>query len=285
MAGLAAAALAAYVVAMMLSGIVLGMLGVPAPTFPGRTGGSALTSVLVGGAIVVLGLIPLGRVLGGSRGQRVVAITAFVYATYTLNTAIEASLFMRIGGTAFLALSGVLPSVAVGFVLARAVHDSATEAFGTNVASHIATLRHRHLGLRLLVAWLAFPVVYFVFGMMIAPIITESYVTGVAGLMLPPLGTIALTQLGRSAIYLSAALPILVLARSSAKGLIARLGFAYFALVGLSGLAAATFFPMLLRVTHSVEICADSFAYAAILVVLLRRRDAGEHRPSAPVPA
>lgn len=45
-------------------------------------------------------------------------------------------------------------------------------------------------------------------------------------------------------------------------------GLAHAFTVGLYGLVGATFLPMILRVTHSVEIACDSFAYAGLLVLL-----------------
>jgi hypothetical protein len=44
--------------------------------------------------------------------------------------------------------------------------------------------------------------------------------------------------------------------------------------VGLFGLLQGSFLPMTLRIAHSLEIGADSFAYAASLVLLLAPRSA-----------
>lgn len=261
------AAMALHAVTSVFSGMVVAMSGVSPP----RISGAGLGGMLAGTVVVCIGLAPLARTLGGTGLQRFFALAGFTYAAHTLNTTIEAAVFLTAGGTAFMALAGILPALAVAALFCRLGTDDAT-SFSSAFSEHFATLKHHHPVLRVVAAWLAFPLVYFVFGVMIAPIVVPVYQTGVAGLVLPSGGTVMTTQLGRSLIYLVTALPVLVLVRGAIASRIVRLGTAYFALVGLAGLIGATFFPMLLRVVHSVEICADSFAYAALLVMLLGRR-------------
>jgi hypothetical protein len=54
-----------------------------------------------------------------------------------------------------------------------------------------------------------------------------------------------------------------------AGSLLFALALAHFFLVGLFALMQASFFPPVLRVAHSLEVAADSFAYATIPVLLL----------------
>jgi hypothetical protein len=119
---------------------------------------------------------------------------------------------------------------------------------------------------------LAFPLVYFVFGMMIAPIVVPHYNAGIAGLRIPPIDVVFRTQLLRSLLFLLSALPIIRLWRRSRAQLILALGLAFTATVGLYGLLQASWLPMVLRITHSLEITADSFAYAAVLTLLFVRK-------------
>jgi hypothetical protein len=49
----------------------------------------------------------------------------------------------------------------------------------------------------------------------------------------------------------------------------------------LYGLLGACWFPTVLRVAHSLEITADSFAYAFVVVMLLRTRGASAARMAA----
>ncbi len=121
---------------------------------------------------------------------------------------------------------------------------------------------------RIGVTWLAWPIIYFFFGMCVSPIVVPYYNAGIAGLRIPALSTILAVQLVRSVIFLAASLPFIALWKGSRRGLWLALGLAHAFTVGLYGLVGATFLPMVLRVTHSVEIAGDSFAYAGLLVLL-----------------
>ena len=46
------------------------------------------------------------------------------------------------------------------------------------------------------------------------------------------------------------------------------LAVAFFAMMGLIGLLSATFFPPILRITHTIEILGDAIVYAWLLVAL-----------------
>lgn len=105
--------------------------------------------------------------------------------------------------------------------------------------------------------------------MMVAPFVVAAYTDGHAGLQLPAIDGVVATALGRSATFLLSVIPILLFACAPRQPLALALGWAYTSLVGLAGLLSAGFLPVLLRVAHAVEIAADSFAYAAVLVLLL----------------
>ncbi|MGB9032155.1 MAG: hypothetical protein WCC27_18670, partial [Acidobacteriaceae bacterium] len=128
---------------------------------------------------------------------------------------------------------------------------------------------------RAVAAWLAFPVIYFVFGACVSPIVVPYYRAGVAGLHIPPLPTIMETQLLRSAIFLIATLPLMALWKGSRNALWLCLGLAHATVIGYYGLVGNAFFPAVLRITHGVEITFDSFAYAALLVWLFAPPAAG----------
>jgi hypothetical protein len=130
------------------------------------------------------------------------------------------------------------------------------------------------------VAWLGWPVTYFVFGACVVPFVLPYYTSGALGLQLPPVGTVFEVQLLRSVIFLAASLPFIALWKGSRLGLWLALGSAHAVVVGLYGIISATFLPMIMRVAHGLEITADSFAYAGLLVLLFAAR-----KESASVPA
>lgn len=72
-------------------------------------------------------------------------------------------------------------------------------------------------------------------------------------------------------LFLLACLPLLVMWQKSERALILSLGRALFLLVGLVPLLAGYWLPLIIRVTHSLEILADEFVYAWVLVKLLQK--------------
>jgi hypothetical protein len=114
---------------------------------------------------------------------------------------------------------------------------------------------------------------YLVFGMMVAPVVVDYYRHGIAGLILPTMSVILPTQMVRSTVFLVASLPFIVLWKKSRGSLIFSLGLAHWLVVGLCGLVQALRFPPVLRIAHSLEIGADSFAYAVAIAFLLFPRN------------
>ena len=135
---------------------------------------------------------------------------------------------------------------------------------------------------RVAAVWLAWPVIYFFFGMCVSPIVVPYYHAGIAGLRIPSMSVIVAVQLIRSPIFLVSTLPFVALWKGSRRGLWLTLGVAHAFTVGLYGLVGATFLPMVLRIAHSLEIAGDSFAYAG-LVVLLFAAPAAKAAPAAAI--
>ena len=125
---------------------------------------------------------------------------------------------------------------------------------------------------RLGAAIVAFPVVYLAFGLVVEPFVIDSYRAGAFGLTLPDWGQILPTQLLRSVLFLSASVPLIALWGGSRLGLGLSLGLANFTLVGLFGMLQAFWLPIPMRLIHGAELVADSFVYAALLVLLLVRQ-------------
>ena len=131
---------------------------------------------------------------------------------------------------------------------------------------------------RLAAAVIAFPVIYLLFGSMVAPIVVPYYQQQAGtGLALPGMGQIIPIAFLRSLLFLVVCLPALIAWQGSRLGLWLTLGAALFLTVGGAPLFQAYSFPLVLRVVHSVEILADSLAHAGVLVALLRFRPSSDH--------
>lgn len=253
----------AYVIGSVLTGIIAPVLHLSSFRVAENIAPEKLFLALVlSSPLLAIGVAPLAAGLRGSFMKRFAAIAALLYVAIGLNTAIEAKKFTTlIAGSAFgVSLQSLLPCLFAAAVLAT-IH--------TEPSASPAMLRFDGAWTwRLPVAWLSFPVIYWVFGMCVAPFVIKYYDAGALGLRIPAPSTILLTQLLRSALFLAASLPAIWLWRKSRRQFILAMGLAHAFAVGIFQLAGATFLPVVLRVAHSIEITADSFAYAAVLGLL-----------------
>jgi hypothetical protein len=87
-------------------------------------------------------------------------------------------------------------------------------------------------------------------------------------LRIPTLGAVVTTQLIRSLPFLITSLFFVALWKGSRRGLWLALGLAHAFTIGLYGIVGATFLPVVLRITHSIEMTCDAFAYTGLLVLL-----------------
>lgn len=123
---------------------------------------------------------------------------------------------------------------------------------------------------RLTLGWLAFPAVYLFFGIMISPLVVPSYSAPESMVVVPPMRWILAVQAIRSVLFLLPTLAVMERWTDNRLTLWLALGWAHWALVGLAGLVIPTeIMTPKLRLVHSLEIGADSFAYAGLLVLLL----------------
>lgn len=254
----------AFVVALMLSGFVNGVLHLHAVPLPGGVSPQSLfLSQLVAGAVLVAGLWPLARSLAAPAYARAAAFIAFLLFALGVSGIIEARKF-----TNFLD-QGIASAVSFYLCLAIVLGTAVGLLFGS--AGRPAGLPHRALlatAWRDACAWLAWPAVYLIFGMCIAPIVTPYYGAGIAGLRIPALSVVIQTQLFRSLMFFLTSMLFITLWKGSRRLLWLALGLAHTCTIGLYGLVGATFLPLVLRITHSIEMTRDAFAYTGLLVLL-----------------
>ena len=271
---------AVYFVGTMISGAVITAAGMAWPAFPNPPSETtnlilgALSSALVAGC---LALLAWG--VRGSQPVRWLVLAAFTYVIFGLNNQIEAAAFTAFGGTATMIVFFVAPCLLGSAAAAWLVRP------GTALQPRDVTVFDRPASAwwwRLAVAWLAFPVIYVFFGMLVSPIVVPFYKDPSFGLTLPGWNTIVPVVLLRSALALAVTLPVLLLWSHSRRALLVSLAVAFFAMMGLIGLAATTFFPPTLRIVHSIEILGDAVLYAWVLVALFAPRRAATASTAAP---
>jgi len=269
----------AYFVGVMISGGVITAAKMQWPAFPESTSQTnEFVISFISSILMAVCLALLARGIRASQPVRWLILTAFTYVTFGLNNQIEAAIFTTYGGTATMLLFFILPCA---FGAAAAVHLFRPADSDSLVGNSITDQPASSWLWRVAVAWLAFPVIYIFFGMLAAPLVVPVYQTMDFGLTLPGFGTMIPVALGRSALYLAVTIPILVTWSRTRRGLYWSLAIAFFAMMGLIGLLTATFFPPVLRVTHSIEILGDALVYAWLLVTLFVPKP----RARAPEPA
>lgn len=223
-------------------------------------------AILGAGGLLVLGLYPMTHGLVGSAPARSTALGVFLFLALGVNTVLDGAIYTNYFAGAIpahaltFALQALFTAVALGFLFD---HAGELEPVGLPRRNWLAWAG------RGLAAWLAWPFIYFGFGMCVAPVVVPYYLHGaIPGLHIPPVGTIFAVQFVRSVLFLASSLPLIALWKGSRRGLWLALGLAHTFAVGIYGLVVATFMPMVLRLTHGVEITADSFVYAGLLVLL-----------------
>lgn len=280
----------AYLLGMGLMGAIAPVLHLPTvKPIPGMSAEYAFTQMLLAGPLLGIGLLPLAASLKGSWIKRCAALALLLYVTLGLNTLLEMKIFTgMLDGNPWLAsLMWILPSI-----LAAAV---VTYKFGANDGepSTLRSLSAAGWGWRLVLAWLAFPVIYFFFGMFVAPIVVPYYQSdalvgqfgSVLALHIPPMTVILRTLFLRSATFLLASLPVIVLWTRSRGRLFFALGLAHAMTVGIYQLAQTPIFPMVMRIAHGAEITADSFAYAGVLALLFAQSAKRARHAASPTAA
>jgi hypothetical protein len=265
----------AFIFGAVIGGMAAALLGLQQPPMPeGVDSSFAFLLLLLESPVMALALALVARGLGGRVLPRALTLSFFTWVAYTLNTAIESLAFttMTVAGAMFTTVSFLVPSIFCGTAVAllfpsgekgKRLAASAKEFFGRRTAGGWVW--------RIAVAAVAFVPIYLFFGSLVAPITAEYFQQGTYGLRQPGQDEILIVLLVRSVLFLLACLPIVVMWQRSKRSLFLSLGFALFVLVGFLYMLGAYYMPLAVRVPHTLEILADSFTHAGLLVVLLAK--------------
>jgi hypothetical protein len=226
------------------------------------------------GFLMALGLYPVARGLTHDFKTRWFILAFFTWIAFTVNTILEARIFtnMQTGTLHSLVSQGAMCLIgcAVLAALVRPKTDERRQPFALSFHSFFADRTVVSWSCRLVLAWIAFPIIYFGFGMIIAPIVIPYYQQeGGLGLHIPSFEVLIPVLLTRSLLFLLACLPMLIAWLGDRLTLFWALGLALFMMVGGVALGSAFWMPAILRVTHGLEILADSFTHASALVLIL----------------
>jgi hypothetical protein len=263
----------AFILGAMIGGTVAALLGLQQPPMPeGVDSSFAFLLLLLESPVMALALALVARGLGGGRLSRALTLSFFTWVAYTLNTAIESLVFTTttVSGALFTTVSFLVPSILCGTAVALLFPSGVK---GTSLAATAKEFfARRTLGAwiwRIGVAAVAFVPIYLFFGSLVAPLTAEYFQQNMFGLRQPSQSEMLVVLLVRSVLFLLACLPIVIMWHRSNWSLFLSLGFALFVLVGFLYMLGAYYMPLTVRLPHTLEILADSFAYAGVLMLLL----------------
>lgn len=263
-------------------------MGLPTPPMPAGADQATIAQfTLLGSLILALGLAAVARGLSGSFLWRWLSLFFFTWIAYGVNTYLEAAIFSTMAAASLYTVVLYLPASLFCSAAVAWLFPSKTQRIGL-----LAQLRTFFTGRssggwigRLLAAFLSFPLVYYVFGRLISPIVLPYYQQGANELALPGWGQLLPVLALRSLLFLLVCLPILITWKLSNWRLFLTLGLTLYILVGGLGMLSAYWLPTVLRVTHGLEILADEMAYAGALILLLGRRGTKSEGEQILVPA
>lgn len=267
-----------FFMGVALSGMILPMLGLQAPEMPeGVDANTIMLWYLLGSMLLALALSFLSRNLPVHGLLRWIILFELSWVFGALGVVIEASFFMTTGAVSssmnalFTVLNFLLPAIflsALVMVLFRPLPpvEPCRRSFQSYVASH----KKSSWMWRILLALLAYPVIYFAFGLLVQPFIQDFYAAGQYELTLPTWKELIPLQLTRSALFLVASLPVLVWWRGSRRKAWLTLGASIFILTAFMAVITAYWFPWQLRLFHGLELLADALVYAGVLTLLFR---------------
>lgn len=260
----------AYVGGAMASGAAFSALGLPLPQLPERADPKIMGMLLlVASLALAAGLAPLARRLQGSYWLRWLMLAILCYICLGVTSALEGAIFTTMDMASIPAFA-VLPCLLFAAVLALLFKPAQRgESFAVNARRFFSGRSLGQWMVRLATAVCAFPVIYWIFGMMVAPFVLKYYQQGQFALAVPNSAVILATQFARSTLFLLAAMPILIAWAGSRRHLILALGLAFYVLVGLFGMIQSYWLVPTLQVLHNAEMLVDSMAHAGALAVLL----------------
>ncbi len=259
-----------YSVTLILSRLAFHAVGLTPPRMPQQAEEAVAGLYLLAGSILLtLGLLPLVQRIQGRLSTRCMLVSAFLFLIFCVGNTIEDSIYSSTKGLMLMIPVLVLPSLALSVLMPLLFRIP-------EPLKHPATAREffrRQTPLRWLarvaLSALLFPVVYFIFGSIISPFVLDYYRAGVVDLALPLPRTIVAVELLRGFLFVIASLPVVISWQGSRREMVVYLGLAFFVLTATFGIVMAYELPATLRAIHSVEMLADAFLYAWLLVALL----------------
>jgi hypothetical protein len=260
----------AFYVGIIVGSIVSPMLGLPLPPMPPGVDTNQLAVYTLLTCIILAGALGFVSVrLSGGFLNRWLVLAFLTWIVYGVNNYLEAAIFTTMTGPAVIVMYLFASIFCVAVIAAFFRPEEQGESFLARTKSFFAGRTVTEWAWRFLLSFLAFPVAYILFGLLVKPFTYEFYAQQQMGLIAPGWGQILPVLALRSLLFLMAILPVLITWKNSRTGLFVTLGFMLFLLVGGMVMLQAIWYPPIVRISHGLEILADSFVHAGVVVYLL----------------
>jgi hypothetical protein len=263
----------AYFIGMAIGGGLLPAFGLQAPDIPAGTDANTIALwFFLGSIFLALPLSILSRNLQVKSVSRWLILFALTWGVGGIGMVLESYFFMETGSvssiesTIFTLLNFMFPSLTItGMVI---------WLFPPKVGSRRTRIQMPvyEWAWKIAVALVSYPLVYFVFGLLVEPFVMEYYTAGTYELVLPTWGQMIPLQLTRSLLFLLVCLPVIQRWNGTSKGLWVNLSTAFFLLTAFMAVITSYWFPWNLRFFHGLELMVDAATYIGILVLLFSRK-------------
>jgi hypothetical protein len=273
-----------FFIGLALGGGLLAQIGFTAPAMPeGADANIIMVWYFAGSTLLALALSFVARRLRANLLVRWVILFELMWVFVVVGMVIESFFFMDTGAVSswinslYTMLSFLLPVLflsALEAVLFRPA-QSAKNCLKC-MQSFFATRRLPAWLWRVAAALFAYPLAYFLFGLLVNPLISEYYMQGMYELTIPSWGELIPLQLVRSIIFLMASLPVVAWWRGSQRSLWVSLGVSIFVMTAFMAVITSYWFPWQMRLFHGLELLADAMVYAGALTVLFRPASAAQ---------
>jgi len=256
---------------LIASRLILHPLGLTPPRLPQQADESIAVYYLLSGSILLsLSLLPFAQKISGAFFTRFLIIFFFFFACFGISVSLESSIYSSIEGFDLMILILLLPIVLFSFTCISLTKSQPTsESFSQKSLRFFKSNTRSEWAWKILLAFLSFPVIYLLFGIIASPLVADYYRESSYGLAIPDIGTIMSVQLVRSLLFLMVTLPIMITWFGNRVQLVVMLGIAHFMFVFSYDIVLAYQLPIKLVLTHAIEILLDSMVYAWVMVKLL----------------
>jgi hypothetical protein len=256
---------------LVVSRILLLKLNVFIPRFPQQADeNTAIYYLLIGSMLLASGWYYLFKGIGGSRMERILISSVFILVGFSLGVTIESAIYSDVESYHMSIILLLLPMILYAVIITIITDTKRLpQSFYKRLMSYFKTWSKKYWFKKILLAIISFPIIYFIFGVIASPFVSNYYSKLVGGLQLPDPKTIIGIQLLRSILFLAITIPIIINWTSTKTKLIISLGIAHFVMVFAYDLYLAIVMPYELVFIHGIEVAADSFIYSWVLIIIL----------------